>query len=65
MNLIKLLFLFANGVSIPEIKELTNLNYEFNKHVLSVRINSENPYVFNVFDTHICARYTEIKPTIK
>ena len=27
--------------------------------------NVENPYVFNVFDTHICARYTEIKPTIK
>jgi biotin carboxylase/acetyl-CoA carboxylase carboxyltransferase component/biotin carboxyl carrier protein len=44
VNLIKLLFLVANGVSISEIKELTNLNYNFNKHILSVRINSENPY---------------------
>ena len=44
LNLIKLLFLVANGVSISEIKELENINYQFNKHILSVRINSENPY---------------------
>jgi biotin carboxylase len=44
LNLIKLLYLVANGVSISEIKELENINYQFNKHILSVRINSENPY---------------------
>jgi acetyl/propionyl-CoA carboxylase alpha subunit/acetyl-CoA carboxylase carboxyltransferase component len=44
INLLKLLFLVSNGVSIPEIKELQNIDYDFKKHIISVRINSENPY---------------------
>ncbi len=44
INLIKLLFQVSVGVKLSEIPELCNLNRDFTKHVLSVRINSENPY---------------------
>jgi biotin carboxylase/acetyl-CoA carboxylase carboxyltransferase component/biotin carboxyl carrier protein len=44
LNLMKLLFLVAIGNKLDDICELRNLSYKFDKHIISVRINSENPY---------------------
>lgn len=43
-NLIKLLYRVCTGFKLSEISELQNINYNFDKHVISMRINSENPY---------------------
>lgn len=43
-NLIKLLFLVATGSKIEQIPELTDITYEYDKHVISIRVNAENPY---------------------
>lgn len=44
INLIQMLFLVANGTKLTDIPELVDLNYNYNKHIISVRVNSENPY---------------------
>ncbi len=44
INLIKMLFLVANGTQIDTIPELQTLDYNFKKHIISIRVNSENPY---------------------
>jgi biotin carboxylase/acetyl-CoA carboxylase carboxyltransferase component/biotin carboxyl carrier protein len=44
VNLIKLLYLVSNGVRLHDIPEIAKLNYNFDKHIVSVRINSENPH---------------------
>jgi biotin carboxylase/acetyl-CoA carboxylase carboxyltransferase component len=46
LNLIKILFLVANGTKLQNIPELLNIDYSVikKKHVMSIRINSENPY---------------------
>ena len=44
INLIKMLFLVATGTKLSDIPELQNLNYDFKTHIISMRINAENPY---------------------
>ena len=44
INLIKLLYLVASGTRMESIPELQTLNYNFTKHIISIRVNSENPY---------------------
>ena len=44
LNLIQMLFLVASGTKLHEIPELANIRYTYDKHIISIRINSENPY---------------------
>lgn len=44
LNLIKLLFLVSTGTKLADIEELQGLDYDFKKHIISMRINAENPY---------------------
>jgi acetyl-CoA carboxylase / biotin carboxylase 1 len=44
LNLIKMLFLVSIGTKLHQIADLSGINYEYDKHIISVRINSENPY---------------------
>ena len=44
INLIKIQMLLALGKKIHEINDLAYLNYNFKKHIISIRINAENPY---------------------
>lgn len=44
LNLIKMLFLVAIGIKLSDIGDLNNIKYEYDKHVISIRINSENSY---------------------
>jgi acetyl/propionyl-CoA carboxylase alpha subunit/acetyl-CoA carboxylase carboxyltransferase component len=44
LNLVKIQFLLALNHKIDQIPELQSLSYRYTKHVISVRINSENPY---------------------
>jgi len=44
INLIKIQFLLSTGHRLSSIPDLANLDYTFKKHIISVRINSENPY---------------------
>ena len=44
LNLIKMLFLVSTGTKLHQISEISEIKYEYDKHIISVRINSENPY---------------------
>ena len=44
LNLIKLLFMVSNGYMLSDIQELQNLDYNYKIHIVSMRINAENPY---------------------
>jgi acetyl-CoA carboxylase/biotin carboxylase 1 len=39
-----MLYLVASGTRMESIPELQTLNYNFSKHIISIRVNSENPY---------------------